>query len=73
MRILKTSYEIRSIADLQVFCADAISAAAACEGKSVHSSTILLQQPLDMWVVETTLSDGSKVYDVTHTPARETV
>lgn len=64
-------HTVNSIEDLLKFCEAAVEHASACAGKPVDPSTIYLQQPLDIWACEVELSDGSKVYDVTHQPVKE--
>ena len=49
---------IRTIAEMQEFCAAAVAATHA------DPSTIQLHIPQDMRVAEITRADGSKVYDV---------
>jgi hypothetical protein len=65
------AHTVRSVEDLIKFCEAAIEAASAAETKPVDPSVILLREPLDMRAVETTLSDGSKVYDVMYMPTRK--
>ena len=49
---------IRTIEEMQEFCATAVAATHA------DPSTMRLYKPQDMRVVEITLADGRKVYDV---------
>ena len=54
---------IKTIAEMQEFCAAAIAATHA------DPSTIRLHKSQDMRVAEITLADGSEVYDVLTSPA----
>jgi hypothetical protein len=53
---------IRTIEEMQEFCAIAVAATHA------DPSTMRLHKPQDMRVVEITLADGRKVYDVSVSP-----